>query len=499
MVCCGGLLAAQSPEYYRDIAPMINRSCMPCHQGNNIGPMALTDYKKVAAYGQMINYVTQKKIMPPFRAVAPEGHFAGEQRLSKLEIETISEWIKAGMPEGEPPFEEKGLAAKTRSSFTFDLSLGMTEPFEQYGVYYDQYRVFVLPTGLRENKWVSGISFEPGNKTIVRSMVVSVDTSNQSQPLDDWDPQYGYFSFGGIGFIPYESRWFSWSAGEDTEAVFPEEPRWLPKNARLLLHIHYGPTGIPQQDSSGIKLRWATEPVLHPVRTAPLINPYVFTNDSFSLKANEERRIHAKFRVPYDLTFTNIFPHAHFLGRKFEVFAVFPDGNTTKLLLRVDDWDFHFKRGYEFLNPVFLPEGTVIHTLATYDNTVHNLSNPNDPPRTTGWGNGMYEEMFLVYFSYRPGHKSTVLIPGAINVFKPRGKLEAMVPEGGLFQLEIANLTDDASSSKLHHTRLDKGLQLIDYDLSELPYGNYIFRLKSEQGEIVDQQIFVYMSSDLFD
>ena len=31
--------------------------------------------------------------------------------------------------------------------------------------------------------------------------------------MDDWDPQYGYWSFGGYGLVPDQSLWYSWQAG----------------------------------------------------------------------------------------------------------------------------------------------------------------------------------------------------------------------------------------------------------------------------------------------
>lgn len=490
---------AQAPEYYRDIAPLIGRSCMPCHIGDDIGPMALTSYKKVAAYGQMIRYVTRERLMPPFRVVAPTEHFAGERRLTDEEIATISAWVEAGMPEGNTSTPNATRPPTQIKAFAADLTLSMDESFEQYGIYYDQYRVFALPTGLTEDKWVSGISFEPGNQSIVKGVMISVDTGDRHQVLDDWDPQYGYFSFGELGFVPDESRWFSWTAGQGPEVMAPGSAKWLPKNAHLLVHVHYGPTGLRQRDSSSVKLRWAETPVSRSVRTAPLINPYGMTNDTFAIAADEVHRVHAKFRVPYDLEITNIFPHAHFLGRKFEVFATLPDGRSSKLMLRIDDWDFHFKQGYELLQPEFLPAGTMVHTLATYDNTSANLANPNDPPRATGWGKGMYDEMLMVYFSYRPMQGSSRLKPGPVNVSSPRGEVEIELIRKGTFSLEITGFSGDNQRVVVGAKTFSKGAHRLAYDLADLPFGNYVLQLKDSEGQVVEERIFLYLASDLFD
>ena len=461
--------------------------------------MALTTYKKVAAYGQMIQYVTKEKLMPPFRAVAPTDHFVGERRLSEKEIATIGAWVKAGMPKGELPREDLSPPPSATTLFDADLTLSMDESFEQYGVYYDQYRVFPLSTGLTEDKWVSAISFEPGNRSIVKGVMISVDTGERFQPLDAWDPQYGYFSFGELGFVPDESRWFTWAAGQEAEVLPPGSAKWLPKNSRLLLHVHYGPTGVRQKDSSVVKLRWADKPVTHPIRTASLINPYVMTNDTFAIAADEVHRVHAKFKVPYDLEITNIFPHAHFLGRKFDVFATLPDGRSTKILLRINDWDFHFKQGYEPMSPILLPAGSVVHTLATYDNTTANLANPNDPPRAMSWGKRMYKEMLLVYLSYRPVQGPAQFKPGPVNVSTPQGKVELDLTTNGVFSLEIADFSGDNHRVIVKEKSFSKGNHRVAYDLSGLPFGNYVFQLKNGKGQIVEKRIFLYLASDLFD
>jgi len=39
---------------------------------------------------------------------------------------------------------------------------------------------------------------------------------------------------------------------------------------------------------------------------------------------------------------------------------------------------------------------------ATYDNTLNNPYNPNDPPQTVTWGETTYDEMFIVGLNWVP-------------------------------------------------------------------------------------------------
>ena len=107
------------------------------------------------------------------------------------------------------------------------------------------------------DKMISAIEFVPGNKKIVRQSMISVDTSSRVEYWDNWDPQYGYFSFGEIGLVPKESRWYSWHPGKGMTQFPAGKGLYLPKGAKVLLHLHYGPTGVPEKDASRINLQFA--------------------------------------------------------------------------------------------------------------------------------------------------------------------------------------------------------------------------------------------------
>ena len=88
--------------YHADVAPIIHNACMECHRTGEIGPMPFTSYEEVSAYGPFIEYVTSIGYMPPWTPDAEYSHFVGERVLSAAEIETISAWVDADMPEGDP-------------------------------------------------------------------------------------------------------------------------------------------------------------------------------------------------------------------------------------------------------------------------------------------------------------------------------------------------------------------------------------------------------------
>jgi Flp pilus assembly protein TadD len=96
--------------------------------------------------------------------------------------------------------------------------------------------------------------------------------------------------------------------------------------------------------------------------------------------------------VPVDLDVLAVYPHAHYLGKLLEGWAILPDG-TRKWLIRIPDWNQSWQAVYPYEEPVFLPKGTVIHMSYHYDNSAANPRNPFHPPRLVVGGNQSTDEM----------------------------------------------------------------------------------------------------------
>ena len=145
-VAWGGLcnLAnAQTPTFHLDVAPIVFQHCAECHRAGEIGPMPLTTYEEVFAYGEFIEFVTASGYMPPWTPDNTYSHFVGERVLTENELATLSAWVAAGKPEGDPE-DNPGLPQYPEGSQIGepDLVLAMAEPYEHGGDMTDQYQVF---------------------------------------------------------------------------------------------------------------------------------------------------------------------------------------------------------------------------------------------------------------------------------------------------------------------------------------------------------------------
>jgi hypothetical protein len=85
----------------------------------------------------------------------------------------------------------------------------------------------------------------------------------------------------------------------------------------------------------------------------------------------------------------------HLRGKSFRYEAHYPDGSS-EILLNVPRYDFGWQNRYELAQPKLMPEGTVLHCIARYDNSAGNPANPN-PKALVHAGPQSWDEMFNGY------------------------------------------------------------------------------------------------------
>ena len=108
----GASLHAQV-TFNKDIAPIIYKNCSSCHRPGEVAPFSLLNYSDAVKRATLIASVTAKRYMPPWKPEPGYGDFDDEHRLTDQEIQLLSDWAKAGAPEGDakdkpvpPQFQE---------------------------------------------------------------------------------------------------------------------------------------------------------------------------------------------------------------------------------------------------------------------------------------------------------------------------------------------------------------------------------------------------------
>jgi hypothetical protein len=182
--------------------------------------------------------------------------------------------------------------------------------------------------------------------------------------------------------------------------IYPKgEAKRLPKGATLLFQIHYTPNGTATTDQTKLAVRFLKEPPKEEVQV------YGIVNRTFQIPPGAPAHADKKtVTVPRDIYVTALMPHMHVRGKAFSFEAVYPDGKR-EMLLDVPRYDFNWQITYRYATPKFLPAGTKLTAVGTFDNSDKNPANP-DPTKTVGWGLQTTEEMLLGYVEfYVPGAK----------------------------------------------------------------------------------------------
>ncbi len=358
-------------------------------------PFALTTYEEIRKRGSAIAEVTASRYMPPWLPVKTAHSIVDDKSLTKSEIEIISEWYKSGMTE---PKSGLGPLISTNRLVEWklgppDLVLEMNSTFEMPAESADVYRHFVVPSGVKVDRYVRGFDFKPGNNSIVHHAFIKIDRTNSSRRLDE--------AGGGVGFDGMDSEnnavmpgghFTSWQQGREPKLT-EEGVSWLlPENSDVVFQLHLKSTGKKERIKSKIGLYFTNK---KPTKYFRKIN---LTRRDFRIPANEKAYgLKESFTLAEPAHLRAVMPHAHYLGRAIDAKIVYPDGRVENVL-HIPNWDPAWQSEYVFKEPIPLPRGATLIGEISYDNSVDNYRNPNSKPMEVSYGITIKDEMFEVAF-----------------------------------------------------------------------------------------------------
>lgn len=382
--------------YTQHVASILQQNCVVCHRRGEVAPFALETYPQAVVWAKAIKSYTASRKMPPWKADS-HGEFHDERRLTQAEIATLGAWADAGAPYGDP--RRLPPPPRFRAGWKLgqpDMIVEMPESYALAADGRDIYRCFVIPTDLAEDRWVSAIEVQAGNRAVVHHVLAFLDTSGAARKLDAADPGVGYTNptpGNAPGFQP-AGLLGVWAPGNEPRHLPAGVGNRLPKGADIVLEVHYHKNGKPESDRTRFGVYFAQGPIEKGLRRTAVFN--------LGLRIPADAASHevpAGWTLPEDITLLDVFPHMHLIGRAMKAKAILPDGQE-KLLVDVPDWDFNWQLTYTFKEPLKLPKGTRIAVTARYDNSAGNPNNPNKPPREMKWGEQTTDEMCALLLDY---------------------------------------------------------------------------------------------------
>ena len=385
---------------YREIAPIIERNCAPCHRPGEAAPFALLNYEDVKRHAHQIADVTKRRFMPPWPPEPGYGDFIEERRLTASQIRLIQDWVQQGARAGSSTGVTEAPAKEPEWRLgTPDLVLHVQQPYQLSADGPEVFWNFIIPMPLDGPRWVKAVEFRPGTPRVFHHASLIVDRSRSAR-RNEQTPGAG---FPGMDLTVEENTFdpdgvfLAWKPGS-VPNVEPEGIAWrADPGTDVVFSVHLRPSGKAEAVDPSIGLYFTDKPqtkfpmLVELQREASIDIPagahdYVVTDS---------------FRCPIDVQVLAVYPHAHYLGKLLEGYAVLPDGSR-KWLIRIPDWDLNWQGVYHFKRPVTLPRGSVITMRFHYDNSEANVRNPHKPPQRVHGGSQAYDEMGNLWLQLLP-------------------------------------------------------------------------------------------------
>ena len=408
--------------YYADVAPILQDHCLQCHQEGGIAELRLGDYATAKKNAGDMARDTAARIMPPWSITSDGscGEFKGSLALSDEQIDTIARWAKGGAKEGKvselqvPSLPSIGAATPYQSpKFTPIIQGGPLTAA-------DEYRCFLLDSGVDGQKFITGYDVEPGNGQMVHhvlAFVVDPDAKTElgDEPnltngelmarLDAETPKRdGWECFGMAGDgVNVSAAPVVWAPGQGPVEFPVKSGVPLKPTDKVVIQIHYNMSDmnlVGQSDQTTVNLRLADE--VERVGIFVLNDPFLDTlwddtpaqlapaKPSVKYTWNQRLADFGLDQVP-DLQLNGIMPHMHQLGRKYQMQVT--TASKDACAADVQRWDFHWQRMYFYDKPPALGADTAFKVTCDF-----NTSTVREPV-LPGWGTSNEMCLATLYFT----------------------------------------------------------------------------------------------------
>ena len=388
--------AAGQVTFTKDIAPVLQRSCVACHRPGEMAPMSLMTYEDARPWARAIKARTAAHEMPPFNIDKSIGltSFKNDPSLSDDEIAMIGRWVDAGAPRGNPA--DMPPPRQFADSGTWQFTPDIVVKFPAYKVPAagpDLYGNLYADIPITTDRYIQAIQTRAATagsrKVVHHALTYAVDEPDKDVSGDD-----SLGVEGGDFLVEYAS-------GKNAEVYTGDSGVLLKagKKAMVSYHLHSIGEETPAYIEVAMKLfpegyvpkhiRWskqlaqATSEIDIPGGTVARIDGYVV--------------MHKAARI---LSFQ---PHMHIRGKRQCLELIYPTGGSSAKteMISCANFSYNWHLNYTYTDDVapLIPAGTVLHVITWHDNSQANKANP-DPKNWVGDGQRTIDEMGFAWIGW---------------------------------------------------------------------------------------------------
>jgi len=381
----------QPVTFAKDIAPILQAKCQNCHRAGQMAPMSLVSYEEVRPWAKAIKQRVLTRQMPPWHVDPTIGiqKFANDLSLSDMQIAAIAKWVDDGAPLGNvadmPPAKQWADDGgwKLAEKFGQPDFVVKSEPYTMAPKGQDVWFKPLTAIPVTEPRWVRAVEIRPGTAAGRKITHHALAFLQQQEP-------------GSNTGIVTQGLLMEWAVNKNYDVYRENTGKLLVPGARVWWEMHYHAVGEEIRDN--VELAIYLYPKGQEPKYRTYLTPFPATPGTAALGVmdippNSITESEGYQTLPAPAILENFQPHMHLRGKAMLLEAILPDG-AKRTISYVDRFNFNWMTNYIFDDDAMpvLPKGTIIHTVAWYDNTAANKNNP-DPTQWVGWGDRTVDEM----------------------------------------------------------------------------------------------------------
>ena len=384
--------AAPTPTYTKDIAPILQEKCEACHRPESMAPMSLINFDDVRPWAKSIKARVASREMPPWAIDRNVGiqDFKNDRSLTDAQIETITAWVDAGAPKGDPKDMPAAKVWPSEQGWNFAAMFGQPDLIIKSPIWtqkagsQDAWDKRVTPSGLTEPRVVRAIEIRPSTiqgRKVVHHAIARLQqddpTANAADAANGDDVAAGPGTF------------MEWAVGKQGEIMRPDTGKLMLPGASFVWDIHYSASNEDVTTQAEMAIYFypkGQEPKYR--QTLGLYGTGGIDIPPGQIKATQGFHV-----LTQNARIESFQPHMHLRGKAMTMEAILPNGQT-QVLSQVSNFNFAWMTSYYYADDAapLLPKGTILHVTAWHDNTAAKKSNP-DPNQWVGGGDRTVDEM----------------------------------------------------------------------------------------------------------
>jgi hypothetical protein len=393
----GAADAPKTPTFTKDVAPIFQAKCESCHRPDSMAPMALATYQDARPWARSIKARVSAHQMPPWHIDKNVGiqEFKNDRSLSEAEIDTISRWVDAGAPQGDPKDMPAAIQWPDAAVWNFAKVFGgppdlivkspsFTMPAHAQDAW--DKRSSACGDGVTEPRWVRAIEIRPatnkGRKIVHHALSrLSQDDAVDNAAAANTDDDSGVNAGPGL--------FMEWAVGKQGEIMRPDTGKLLLPGCQFVWDIHYSQAG--EEITNNVELGIYFYPKGQEPKFRQVL--HLMGTGGIDIPPNTVKPTQGFFVMKQAGRVESFQPHMHLRGKAMMMEAILPTGQR-QVLSHVDNFNFNWHNSYYYADEAapLLPKGTILRITAWHDNTTGNKSNP-DPNQWVGSGDRTVDEM----------------------------------------------------------------------------------------------------------